>query len=1074
MGKVVRMWMAMLALVAWPPLAHAQVGTEGAILGIVSDSSGGVVPGADVTIKNLETGFTKATVSDASGSFEIFPVPRGFYTVTASMQGFNTWVLERTEVTVGERRRVSPVMKVGDLSEQVSVVAQQDLLQTDRSSVETVIQTKQIRDLPLGARNIIALTNLVPGVRFQGQGNVERISTIAGFGVRDDQTEFQIDGLTANSGMDEGGMTTPNPDTVEEIAVETSGFSAEHGRNPLQVLMVTKSGTNQFKGTGWEFRQDDQFNAKDRNSRTKPQVDRHQYGFAVGGPIFKNRTFFFASLEGTRNNSDRVYNVDNAITDAMMQGDFTGGRTIYDPRTGQPFPGNKIPADRISAASQFFLPYFLKTNAPGGRFIDNAAQKSQTWDSMQRVDHMITSRQRIYGRWIMQDVTNTAANYRPDYKTDNKTTQHNVAVNYVYTVSNSLVLNVSGGYLKSNNRTPDPTMGVSNLVADAGIQGIPTAGREDFIGLPNINIANWTGINTPFGVPGRLWFSGKNAKISANWLRGGHNVNIGYEFNDRNTYGNHGSGNPRGTFTFNGQYTAGAGQAGDAFADYLLGLVSSSARNFPLAPFGMEHSPYSGAYVQDNWRVSPTITVNAGLRVDYWHEKTLVGGNGSTFDPVSGKVVAGVGPNGQVDLTRQPVAPFLAAATRDLWVPATDLGIPPGLFKANGHVSPRVGVTWRPSLPIETVVRANYGMFFSSFRGNRTASSVVGLPYWTVEALSFDAASQQRWETAWPLDPSKFVQPSVTEAPAWNIDAQRAQQWNLAVQTALPWKSSLTVGYVGSKIDNQMALRAYNEVAPGNYGGQVQAARPYPVFGSLNILENVGESWYNALQLKLDRRFSNGLSFGGAYAFSKTLGDMVPAADTGTIVPFAPDGYQRGRTSFDRTHVLFVNSLYELPFGRDRRFLSQTPAVVNAVIGGWQLGVIYSFTSGAPLSINTTGSRLGNTWDTRADLIGDPNVSNPSAAQWFNTAAFAAPALYTFGTSGIGIIDGPAIHSADVSLIKNFYFGARYLQARVEAFNALNHSDFNNPNTTFGAANFGRVTSVRGPRTIQLGVKFYF
>jgi hypothetical protein len=1056
-------------LLAMPALAAAQVGTEGAILGIVADSSGSIVPGADVTVKNLETGLTKTAVSDTSGGFEILPIPRGWYSVTVTLQGFNTWVLARTEVTVGERRRVSPVLTAGDLSEQVTVTVQQDLLQTDRSSVEGVIQNRQIKDLPLGSRNVIELVNLVPGLRFQGRGNVERISTIAGFGVRDDQTEFQIDGLTANSGMDEGGMTVPNPDAVEEVAVETSSFSAEHGRNPLQVLLVTKSGTNQFKGTGWEFRQDDAFNAKDRNSSSKPQVDRHQYGYALGGPVFKSRTFFFSSVEGTRNAADKVYNNASVVTQSMMQGDFSAlATTIRDPLTGQPFPGNRIPTDRISGASKFFLPYFLTGNQADGRFRATAPGKTQTWESVQRVDHMLTDRQRIYGRWIMQNTTGTNANYRPDYITDNKTTQHNVALNYVNTITNSLVLNASFGYIKSNNRTPDPSMGVDNLVADAGIQGIPTAGREDFVGLPNINVTGWTGINTPFGVPGRLWFSGKNAKIGLNWLRGAHTVNAGYEFNDRTTYGRHGSGNPRGTFNFNGQYS------GDAFADYLLGFMSSTARNFPLETFGMQHSPYSAGYVQDNWRASPTVTVNVGLRVDYWHEKELVAGNGSTFDPVSGKVVAGVSSSGQIDLTHQPVAPFLAAATSNLWAPATDLGIPPGLFKANAHVSPRLGLTWRPDLPVETVVRAGYGTFFSSFRGNRTASSIVGLPYWTVEALSFDKASNQRWETAWPADPSKFVQPSVTEAPAWNVDAQRARQWNLSVQTALPWKSSLTVAYVGSKIDGVMALHAYNEVPPGNYGGNLQAAKPYPVFGSLNILENLGQSWYNALQMKLDRRFSNGLSFGTAYAFSKSLGDKVPSADTGVVEPFAPDGYQRGRSDYDRTHVLFVNTLYELPFGRDRRFLGSAPAVVNAIAGGWQLGVIYSFTSGAPLTINTTGARLGNGRDTRADLVGDPSVSSPSAAQWFNTSAFAAPALFTFGSSGIGIIDGPAVHGMDLSLMKNFYIGSRYLQARIEAFNALNHSDLNNPNTTFGNVNFGRVTSVGGPRTVQLGLKFYF
>jgi hypothetical protein len=302
---------------------------------------------------------------------------------------------------------------------------------------------------------------------------------------------------------------------------------------------------------------------------------------------------------------------------------------------------------------------------------------------------------------------------------------------------------------------------------------------------------------------------------------------LGYQFDHRNTLARHGSCCTRGIFDFNGQYT------GDGFADYLLGLIADSARNYPLQTFGMNHSPYSALFVQDSWKIHPNVTLNLGLRWDYWHEKSFVRGNAATFDIKLGKAIAGEDKNGNVDLTAQPVAPFLAKATEGLWIPASQASIPRGLFEANGYLSPRLGIAWRPRGSNDLVVRGGYGIFTSSYRGNITASSIIGPPYWTFETQAWSPSQLQRWETAWPDNPEAFVASSVTAA-AWDVKSMKAHEWNVSIQKSLPLKSALTVSYVGNRMVDMITQFNHNEVPPGLYT-DLQAAKPWPQFLQINV-----------------------------------------------------------------------------------------------------------------------------------------------------------------------------------------------------------------------------------------------
>ena len=839
--------------------AMAQTGVDGAILGVVADVNGGSIAGATVTVTNLGTNIQKTETSRGDGSFEIDALPEGAYSVSVTFTGFKTWTLARTDLTIGERKRISPALEVGQVNEKVTVEATADLLQTEKADVGGVVEARTIQELPLNGRDVVELTELVPGVIYEGRtmttscadGNM---ANVQGLGHRDDQTEFRLDGVASNSVCDEGGSVYPNPDTIAQFNVSTSNFSAENGRNPVQVTMVTKSGTNDYHVTLWEFLRNNDLDARNTFASSVPTLKQNQFGLAGGGPLLipkvyngKNKTFFFFSYEGTRIIQSQIF-YSPTVSPAMIQGNFAGLPAITDPLTGKPFAGNQIPMSRFSGASQFFFPWLLPANSPGDIFSAQASIPSNNDEFNGRIDHQITQNQRIYYRILHLNTPQTIMGYQPSIIAGEDTHSYSMALNYDYTINPTTLLNLSIGTTNTVNTTvpecgspgPCSDIGQQNLTAEAGIQGFQTAGREKWIGLPDVISFGNSGYSAisnraGWGTPSTYKAQTINANASVNKVWGKHTFVGGYQFEHLYLIASHGSCCSSGTFDFNGQYT------GNAFADYLLGYLDSSSRNYPIQTFGMKSNPYGALFVDDSWKVSSRFTVELGLRWDEWFAKSFVRGNGSTFDPAIGKAVAGLDNAGQVDLTAQPVAPFLAAATASLWVPASQVHIPAGLFEPSGYVSPRIGGAWRPLKSGDLVIRAGYGTFASSFRGNITASAVVGPPYWTYETQSWSPAQLQRWETAWPVNPNSFVAPGVS-APAYNIKPIIDHEWNLSVQKSLPFKSALTVSYVGSSGDSLIAENSLNEVPAGLYTN-LQAAKPYSAFGAIDLYQNTGHNW---------------------------------------------------------------------------------------------------------------------------------------------------------------------------------------------------------------------------------------
>ena len=463
--KILRLLMVFLAAGS---AVETQLGTQGSILGVVTDLTGAVVPGADVVIANLETGQRITSSSNEVGIFEVFALNRGFYDITVSAEGFKTWTMRRVELAVGQQLRVSPVLELGEVRDEITVEsAGIELIQTEKSTVQATVEARQIIDLPINRRNPAELVNLVPGMRFLGRGLAERANFVQGAGVTVQGTEFQIDGLNGNAGMNEGGITIPNVDTIAEFRVETSSFGAENGRQPVQMIIATKTGTNDFHGALWEFLRNDSLDARNAFALSVPKLSRNQYGGTIGGPILRDKTYFFFSHERTDIRRDKIYN-SATIAPGMLQGDFSSvAKPLRDPLADRPFPNNQIPLSRASGASEFFFDQFLLPNAPNHRFRAVAPRPDDSWEFVTRVDHQLSDSHRVYGRWIISDNQIAAPNVRPDIVENDGSRQNNVGLNYAWTLNPTSLLNLGWGYTRSVNVDDSSVVGpeVGNLTA---------------------------------------------------------------------------------------------------------------------------------------------------------------------------------------------------------------------------------------------------------------------------------------------------------------------------------------------------------------------------------------------------------------------------------------------------------------------------------------------------------------------------------------------------------------------------------------------------------------------------------
>ena len=1085
-------------------ILQAQVDTA-TVVGAVQDSSGAVVPGASVTATEVNTNTKTSTRTDTAGNYVLTPLRIGNYSVAVEAQGFKKETRAGVVLQVQDRVRVDFALQVGALTEAVNIEAEVPVVQTESSSLGDVIGSRQITDLPLNGRDYTQLATLTAGVvKITENGGGINGSTSASNGnaggafavngTRGNLNNFMLDGIDNNSNDNAGNILRTNVDAIEEFKVQTSNYSAEFGRSGGAVINATiKSGTNQFHGTVFEFFRNSDLDARgffESPDQAKAPFKQNQFGGTLGGPIKKNKLFFFGDYQGTR---VRAANTDIATvpTAAEIGGNFSGllgsqvgtdalGRPVYqgeifDPASTtmvngnvvrNPFQGNIIPASRLdsiahNAAALYPAPTVAGATANNYNF--NAPGKD-TIDQMDaRVDYNISNRQQIFGRFSLSQRTRFQSPPLPGladgggYSTGNYFEgTRGAAIGHTFTISPSMVNELRIGFNRNHYRDNIPSYGQNYPPAGLAVPGVPDNSTVN--GLTLFQPSGYIRIGEPGYTPTFSTSQEFQYGDTLSIIHGKHVIKLGPEvrFSQFNLFQ---VGQPRGRFSFSGEFTADSPSSGDGsgngLADMLLGDPTTSVIS-TLTYFGNRQHTY-GAFVQDDYKVTSTLTLNFGLRYDYTTPISEAHNRQSNFDFATGQlIVAGV--NG--------ASPGLTTMDKD-------------------DFAPRAGLAWSPAFRKgKTVIRAGYGRFFS-YQEIRTGDPLqlgYNLPFFFEPSFVSDGITPVLTVSGgFPslnLSQAKFA--GVTSVDS-RLHAPVNDEWNFNIQNQLPGNILFEVAYVGAKSTHLQVLVDHNQdPTPGP--GSVQSRRPYPQYGPFTSIEDHGNSTYESLQLKAEKRLSHGLMFLSAFTYGKSINDQPEICCNG---PWPQNSYnlksEKGLSDFDNRFRWVSSFDYELPVGKGRRFLnSSRPA--DLVLGGWHVGGILTFRSGFPFSplMGYDPSNTGSNGLLRTDRIANGNLpaSQRSPNLWFDINAFPLPTGYTFGNAGKNILVGPGEKTGDISIRKMFNLTERFnLEFRAEAFNAFNHAVFTQPdsNISDGPGATGVITSTVIPqRQLQFALKLHF
>jgi hypothetical protein len=1074
---------ACIFAVSWSAYGQTSLGT---MVGNVLDATGAAIPQVSVTVKNQGTSATRAVITNQDGAYTIPSLPVGMYTVTAEMKGFRTAIQKDVKLDVNQTLRVDLAMQVGDVSERVEVSAVAAQLQTDSSTVATVVNNKTVEELPLNGRSFTQLTVLVPGgvgtgtATFQSSGTTVSVS-----GLRSENNNYTLDGVNNNETFFKSYGVQPSIDAIQEFKVQTNITSAEFGTGAgANVNVVTKSGTNEYHGSAFEFHRNQHLSSQDYFSEQakldKPIFRQNQFGGTVGGPVLKDRTFFFFSFEETKFGRGQSI-ISKTPTPQQLSGDlskdFQGNPApqIFDPKTTRlvngklvrsPFPGNIIPADRIDPAIAEYNKVFLPApnlNAPGGNFINTQSNTLTGKQWMIRGDQHFGNNNTLSGRFNLNDTQNLRpSNNFTTYNNTLGNTFTNAMISDTHTFGANTILDVRLGYHRNNLQIADSAPGgldaTTAYINNFGFQGVPPAKNPSVPLFPQYDVSGLFSVSQS-GFP----FPDDTYSIlgSVSRITGRHLLKVGWDFRHmRNLDDGYFTGN----FNFTSDATSdpqNVGTTGQAIASYLLGLPNSALRNVGDTTAIMRKYDYS-AYIQDDIKATQRLTLNLGLRYDYlgwpYHRDNKLG----SFDLDTGKFiwdgvnpVTGEGPN----------------VRRGIVEPNTK------------NFAPRVGLAYR--IGDRTTIRSGYGIFYS---GNYLweAQGVRGnYPY----AISETQTNLNNGTTLSPLE--KVFSPVLTVGPGVDVplSAQHivnrhnktsyTQQWNFHIQHRLAEDIIAEVGYVGNKGTHLTMFTNANTALPGP--GDPNPRRPYPILGATSIMTNDATSTYHGLQAKIEKRFQHGLTFAGNYAFGKAL-DNGGSGFGASSAPQDPRNWRADRalSSLHRTHVFSFDYVYQLPFGRGHRFGASMNRAADLILGGWELTGIIAAHSGAPfnVSIGRDTANIGaRSISQRPNLIGDPYAGAGRAPDlWINKAAFGEPAAFTFGNLGRNAFIGPGFFQMDIGGYKNFTITERIrMQFRAEAFNITNRANFANPDSGFDSGTFGTISGLAGaPLEAQLGLKLLF
>jgi len=1067
----------LLALVLVPHLVWAQA--TGQISGQVTDASGGAMPGVTIEATNTATGAVRTAVTGTDGGYTLPLMQPGDYNVKASLEGFRSALREGVRVTVTETARAVFELEVGQLSETVTVVAQATLVESANATRGIVIDEQKVVDLPLNGRNFTQLGTLIPGVVAPpgALGGQAGDATPGGFGnatggfnvngMRNQSNNFLMDGASNNDTFNTGFVLRPPPDAIEEFKILTHAFGAEYGRNAGSVVnLVTKSGSNTLSGSLWEFNRDDSLQARNYfapQTQAKPELKQNQFGAAVGGPIAKNRMFGFGYYEGFRNVSGVTNNV-IVPTAAQRAGDFSAFAAVRDPLTGQPFPGNMIPTGRLSPAALKLLNDFVPLpNSPGNRYIISPSVTDNRDMFGTRVDLQINQSQSMMFRYMRSGTERLTPRVIAAVDQTATATLQDAMMSHNLVLGSSVV-NQFRASINRIDANPAVTSGLKP--SDYGIGFANT--NPLAAGLPSIAVQGFFGGGvSALGDPQQPFVQRVNhvwqIADDLTWIKGQHSLKFGFDVR-REAMNIAFINRPNGDLTFSG------GLTGNAMADFLLGLPAQ-ARATTTQAIQDGYGWLFAGYVQDEYRVTPQLTLNFGVR--YELPMPFIDKN----DAISGFRT------GQQS-TVYPNAP------RGL-VYGGDAGVPRGIVPTDkNNFAPRFSLAWDPFGDGKTSVRTAFGVFYDALagQGDFFQSGVLSPPFTPLVELNTPTpiTIANPLAAAGGSGPNPF--PPALTIIGWGdqFESPYAYHYNVGIQRQLVGNLGAEVAYVGSR---GFKMPIFMEVNPGVFtpGQTTRGARTLPAFALVRPTFSVAQSWYDSFQGSLRLLPTKGLNFLMSYTLGNARDHVSGLNIGGEARPVLPVvqgdeasinralSFEKGPALFDARHRFVLSFGYELPRLEDK------PIALRLLAGGWQMNGIYQAQTGFPFSV-TQGSVLDIRYMTsRPDIIAgcDPNDGPKTTQQYFNTACFQALTLAQTGerpgNAGRNPVRGPGFQRSDLSLFKNFQFTSRQrLQLRVEAFNVFNQPRFGQPVGTFGAANFGQITTSEDGRIIQLAVKYSF
>jgi hypothetical protein len=1074
--KNIRVLVCAIALLLLAGTIYAQ-STTGTILGTITDASGGVLPGASVTVTNTETGIARTTNSESNGSYQVPALPPGPYRIEVTLDGFKSLRQEGLRLEVAQNRRVDARLELGTLNELITVTADALTVDTHSSAVGMVIDSDRLDKLPMVGRGTLNLALLAPGV---GASNIPDAvinqrngPTISAGGSRNNQNNVMLDGATLRTAGFNTAQPLPSPDSLQEFQVLTSTYTAEYGDASGATLMaITKSGTNNLTGSAWEYLRNDALTAKNYFAPSKPFLRQNQFGGTLGGPIIKGKTFFFANYEGIRVRTQQI-NRFFTPTAAQRTGDFSALSTpIRDPLTGLPFAGNIIPRNRLDPMVQNIINMYLPLPNFNTAEVNNLVSRPIDGNQVTaKVDQKVTSQDTVNVRFYRNKIggpTLAAAGGNIDELADRQAN----------TVQGTTA---SGTQVFRSNLVGEGRFSYTTITTIGNTS--PNNRSPEQLG------ALWVRNGTAPLVP-QVTVSGSGFAMSTNqqdWYEQGREIQMHYKLSWTSRIQSVMTGvsgdyqmdrlivpfQTSGVFTFTGTAT------GNSMADFLVGQAATFSQ---YSQFDSRQTQgLWGAFFQDDLRLAPRFTANLGLRYEFGQTWVERGDHSSEFRL------------GQQS-TRFPNAPLGLVAPGDAGIPRT-------IFpRDKNNFAPRLGGAWDVRGDGRTAVRGAWGIFYAPVPATVLEQQNENPPF-TQNYTTTPTPQQQMYNVyngvvePFPFrfnekDPvQRFATPMQLFTFSPDFKTGYLHQFNVNLQQQLLRDIIVQIGYYGSRGRKLLSQREINAAVfgPGATSTNAQQRRPINPAVYASIAEDFSDarSEYNSMQLTATKKYSDGYTVQLTYALSRSKDNRSGnGTNAGAWQDPSNGAPEWALSDLNQTHILRVNGLWEIPWGREK------PGLVGHVLGGWRVAGVVSKLTGQPLNV-VSGQDVALVGTSRAlgaqrpDLVAgaDPNLpANRSQAdkiaKWFNTATFVRPATGSFGNSPRNPITGPGSFSVNASLAKRVDFGPanskQNMEIRIEAFNLLNTVNLGNPVLTLTASNFGQIITAGDPRIVQIGLRFGF